>query len=358
MDYTLRQNKLLDLLGANSLDALLIRKKQNISYLVGTKGEDAVLFISHEGNLLITDSRYREEYARSIRHCPLKITDGNSIYAHIDKASRQGRSRRIGFEADHFSYSEIAALKKKLKARPLRQVKGMVESLRIVKDRDEIRCIEEACKTASDTMNYAIKITRPFISEGHIKNKIEAYIARKGIRKAGFDIIVASGKNSSMPHGSSSNDKIQKGEMVIIDLGTTHCGYSSDLTRTIFLGRIDRKYRRIYAVVLEAQKRAIDRIKPGAQAGYIDNISRQYISDRGFGKYFIHSLGHGIGLEGHEAPRISKDSGGILKRDMVITIEPGIYIPGWGGVRIEDTIRITDGGCEILTKRAKKILCN
>jgi len=145
--------------------------------------------------------------------------------------------------------------------------------------------------------------------------------------------------------------------MVVIDLGTMNCGYNSDLTRTVFLGRINRKYSRIYNIVLDAQKKAIESIRPGVTAGYIDNISRQYIINKGFGKYFIHSLGHGIGLEVHEAPRISRNNSTILKKNMVITIEPGIYIPGWGGVRIEDVVLITKNGSEVLTKSNKKLLC-
>ena len=233
----------------------------------------------------------------------------------------------------------------------------MVESLRMIKDKDEIRHITEACKKGCEVMDYALKIAKPPLTEGSIKDKVEVYIAENRIKKAGFDIIVASGKNASMPHASVSGKNIIKGEMVIIDLGTMNYGYNSDLTRTIFLDKINGKYSRIYNIVLDAQKKAIENIKPGIKAKYIDNISRQYISEKGLGRYFVHSLGHGIGLETHEKPHISRNSNAILEKGMTITIEPGVYIPGWGGVRIEDVVLVTKKGCRILTKTCRKTLC-
>ncbi len=354
MNYAKRQGKLIKLLRSKSLDTLLVRKKQNIFYLTGVKGEDAILFFSGRQNFLITDSRYKEEYSRRIKNCQVKVVEEKDKYAYLEETSRKTRSRRIGFESNYFSYSEHSSLKKKMGKISLVPVSNIIESLRMIKDRYEIKLIKNACKDGCSIMNYAVKTVGPHLSEESIKNRVEQRIASKGIKRADFDIIVAAGKNASMPHASASRKKVKKGEMVIIDLGTMNYGYNSDLTRTVFLGRIDRKYLRIYNIVLDAQKKAIENIKPGLSAGHIDRISRQYISSKGLGRYFIHALGHGIGLETHERPSISRSSSILLEEDMIMTVEPGVYIPGWGGVRIEDVVLVTRDGCEILTKGCKK----
>jgi len=357
MNYVDRQKKLLGLLKKKNIDALLIRKRQNIAYLTGTRGEDAILFFSGKERLLITDPRYKEEYIRSIKNCRLMIAEDRGLHAYIAATSKKTHSMRIGFESNNFSYSEYTGLKKTLKKPALVPTKDMVESLRMIKDKDEIRHLKRACREGCCVMNYALKIARPRFSEESIRGQIEAYISKKGTRSADFDIIVASGKNASMPHASVSRRNIAKGEMVIIDLGTIDYGYNSDLTRTVFLDRINHKYSRVYNIVLDAQRKAIEGIRPGVRAKYIDSISRQYIIDKGLGRYFVHSLGHGIGLEVHEKPHISRNSNAILEKGMVVTIEPGVYIPGWGGVRIEDVVLVTKDGCEVLTKGCRKALC-
>jgi len=354
MNYTKRQHRLIKLLESKTLDAILVRKRHNISYLTGIKGEDSILFVSGRGNFLITDSRFKEEYAKGIKNCRLRIVEDEDVYACIENISKETRSRHIGFESGSFAYSEYVDLKKKLKDRVFMPLRETVESLRMIKDKDELKCIREACKYGCSIMDYALKTVRPSVSERVVKNRVEGYIREKGVKRADFDIIVASGKNASMPHAPASEKNIKSGEMVIIDLGAMNYGYNSDLTRTIFLGKIDRKYRRIYNIVSDAHKKAIEHIKPGINAKYIDNICREYISDKGLGRYFIHGLGHGIGLEIHEKPRISRNNNTVLEKNMTITIEPGVYVPGWGGVRIEDVVLITRDGHEILTRRCKK----
>jgi len=349
MNYIDRQNKVLRLLALNALDALLIKKRQNIAYLTGIKGDDAILFLSSRKKILITDARYKEEYARVLKNSRLIIREQKEAYPEIKDISIRTRSRRVGFESHDFSYSEYCILKKKLKGINVVPVNEIVDSLRVIKDRDEVRCIKKACNDGSDVMDYALKVIRPSMSEVAVKNRIEAYIVKKGMKGADFDIIVASGENASMPHATASAKRIKTGQMVVIDLGIMNYGYNSDLTRTVFLGRIDRKYSRIYNIVRDAQKRAIEKIRPGISASHIDICSRQYISDRALGRYFVHNLGHGVGLEIHERPLISRKNNTLLKENMVMTIEPGVYIPGWGGVRIEDTVLVTKKGCQILT---------
>ncbi len=350
MNYLLRQDKLKKLLETKSLDAFLVKKKQNLSYLTGTKGEDAVLFLSGSRSFLITDSRYKEEYARTAKNCQLVIAKWSEINACIGSLIKRKGAGRIGFESNSFSYSEYTDLKKGLINKRLVPVKELIESLRMVKDNNEARCIRVACKYGCETMRYGINSLKAYTSEAKVKNRIELYMIKNGLKGADFEIIVASGRNAAMPHASCTTKAIRQGEMVIIDLGIINYGYNSDLTRTAFLGRIDHdKYLRIYNVVLSAQKKAIEHIKPGVPARYIDYIARRYITEKGLGKYFIHGLGHGIGLEAHERPCISKNSNEMLQKDMMMTIEPGIYIPKWGGVRIEDVVIVTGDSCEVLT---------
>jgi len=354
MNYLQRQHKLKKLLYSNHLDALLIRKRQNIDYLTGVRGDDSILFVSKKKNYLITDSRYKEAYKKGLKSCSLKIVDSGGLGQRVEAIAKKTRSRRIGFESNNFSHAAYAGLKKKLRRMALRPVCGLVEILRTIKDKDEIALIRKACQDGCEIMNYGLRSARPLLRESELRQKIESYIAKKDLKLADFEMIIASGRNASMPHASCSSRKIRKKEMVVIDLGAMNYGYNSDLTRTVFLGKIDRMYLRIYNIVKDAQKKAIEAIRPGVKASYIDHISRQYITLKGLGKHFIHSLGHGIGLETHEGPRLSKNSKDVLRENMTVTVEPGIYIPGWGGVRLEDVALVTGKGCEVLTKGSKK----
>jgi Xaa-Pro aminopeptidase len=354
MSHIARQRKLTAHLKKKSIDAFLVRKKENIAYLTGARGEDAVLFVRAGGNVLITDSRYEEEYKKSAEKCSVRIAKNKNLPEIIAETCIETRSKNIGFEADSFTYQAYINLKTRLGKRKLIPLTQVVENLRVLKDKGEIQCIRQACKYGAQLMNYAIKIAKPGAGENSVKRMIEAYALKNDICPASFDIIVASGANASMPHAAASEKRIKRQEMVTIDLGAMYFSYNSDLTRTVFLGRINHKYLRVYNIVLASQSIAIENLKPGVYAKDIDAVSRQYISNRGMGSFFIHNLGHGIGRETHESPAISKNSKIKLEKDMVITIEPGIYIPGWGGVRIEDTVLITENGCEVLTKGAVK----
>ena len=354
MNYIDRQNKLIAYLKKESVDTFLIRKKENIAYLTGSRGEDAILFISPEKNILITDSRYKEEYKKSAKRCSVNASENKNSLEIIKQFCAETHSTSIGFEADNFTYQGYALLKKCLGKRKLIPLTHVVENLRAVKDKIEIHNIRQACKYGAHLMNYAVKALKPGISENSVKRSIEAYALKNNFTLASFDIIIASGANASMPHAAASDKIIKRQDMVTVDLGAMYCGYNSDLTRTVFLGKINHKYLHIYEIVLAAQAIAIKSLRPGVYAKDIDAVSRRYISDRGMGSFFLHSLGHGIGRETHEIPAISQNSNVKLEKGMVITIEPGIYIPGWGGVRIEDTVLITENSCEVLTKGAIK----
>ncbi|MFH1478361.1 MAG: Xaa-Pro peptidase family protein [Candidatus Omnitrophota bacterium] len=358
MDYIKRQKNLITLLEKHSLDALLVKKEKNIAYLTGVKGESSLLICSKDKFILVTDPRYMEEYAPKKPLYRLNIIKGAAdIYTLISSICSSKKWKNIGFESHAFTYDSYIKFKKSLSNAYLKARPGLIEKLRAIKDTEEIRALRNACNKGVTIMNYAMKALRPSLTEKDVKFKIDSFMIKRSFIKAGFDIIVASGKNSSKPHAAISDKRLKNGEMALIDLGAMSCGYNSDLTRTIYLGRIDRKYLKLYNIVLDAQKKAIESIRPGLKASYIDNISRNYINHKGLGRYFIHSLGHGIGLEVHENPSISKNSNAILEENMAITIEPGLYIPGWGGIRIEDDILITNKGCEVLTKGCNKTSC-
>jgi len=338
----------------NSLDAFLIKKRQNISYLTGTRGEGALLFVSRKKDFLLTDSLYDEEYKKSLKGRSLPVIKDMDVYAALRGVCGKTGSRRIGFEPDSISYENYSNLKKQLRGMTLFPLRQAIEDLRSVKDRGEIERVKKACLTGCDAMRHALSLLKPGIREIEVKNRVKEYILRKGIDLADFEIIVAFGKHCSMPHASASSEILRRHEMAMVDLGTRREGYNSDLTRTVFLGRINARFSHIYGIVLEAQKKAIAAVRPGVVSKDIDAISRKHITDKGLGRYFIHSLGHGIGLETHEEPRISPKSRVILRKNMVMTIEPGVYIPGWGGVRIEDVVMVTEKGCEVLTRGVDK----
>lgn len=356
-NYLNRQKRLADILISKGLDALLIKKKENIFYLTGSRGEDSLLVASRSGIFVVTDARYSEEYKKSARNSSVVTTGIKNTLQCVYDILKKSRAARVGFEADNLTCSEFTALKKYLRKTRLVPAERLVESLRIIKDSHEIECIKKACVYGCQAMSYSLKNLAYSHTENSLKQKIEGWFLKKGFWPAGFETIVASGRNSSMPHALATDKKIRRGEMVVIDLGVRNYGYNSDLTRTVYLGRIERIYSRVYNVVLDAQKKAIDNIRPGVKASFIDNISRKYINDKGFGRYFIHSTGHGIGLETHEAPGLFGKSNVVLAQGMTMTVEPGIYIPGWGGVRIEDVILVTKNGCEALTGGNNKALC-
>jgi Xaa-Pro aminopeptidase len=244
---------------------------------------------------------------------------------------------------------------KKIKIIPVAE--DPVSILRSVKEEEESTLLREACAITDRCFTHLLQYIKPGLSEWDIAVEIDYFYKRNGCTACSFDPIVASGTGSSMPHYKPSNEKkIMKGDVLLIDMGCLYKGYNSDLTRTIFVDSVDSTLGEIYNIVYEAQKKAVSSVKPGIDTRKLDSIARTLISDYGYGDNFGHGLGHGVGIEIHELPAIKKFTSAIIKKNMVITIEPGIYIPGKGGVRIEDTVLVTSGGCEILTKSSKELI--
>ena len=342
---------MIQFLDEKKLDGFLVSKPANVFYLSGFSGEGSLL-ITPGNSYLITDFRYREEAweeARGFRAVLL----GKS--APVETAARiifRLRLKRIGFESCWLSYREYRRLKAELKGEKLISTERTLEAMRMIKEPSEVRLIFQSCQIACRAMDYARRIIRPGIREREAAAKVENFIRSCENSEVAFGPIVAAGSNASRPHARPGNRKIGRNDLVIVDLGVRFRGYSSDLTRTLMLGKISSKKKKLLASVREAQQRALAEIRPGKEISYIDSLARNHLKSRGLGKEFGHGLGHGVGLEVHEEPSISAKNHGRLLPGMVVTIEPGVYLSGWGGVRWEDTVVITRQGYRILTQGA------
>lgn len=330
------------------LDGLLVSHQPNISYLTGFLSSDSYLLVTPKLNLFITDSRYYHQ-ARSILKRFDIILGGESVYKTISKLVKSKKVKRLGFEANNLNVFQYQQIKRTLGSIRLISTHNLIEGFRKVKDSAELTKIKKAVCIATLALKYAQKIIHPGLSEIEIAAELERFIRYKGARGASFETIVASNGNSSFPHHLTSKRKLKEGESVLIDIGVDYQGYKSDLTRIFFLGRISSKIRRIYRIVQQAKIQAIKRIKPGVKISEVDKSARQHIVKHGYGGFFAHNLGHGIGLEVHEQPYISTNNKAIMQVGMTFTVEPAIYIPGEFGIRLEDDVLVTKNGCEVLS---------
>jgi Xaa-Pro aminopeptidase len=347
----IRLKNLSQKLKQESLDCLLVASAANISYLVKFTSRDSYLLVSKKKSVYFTDSRYFEEVKpRLLKQGIAVVNVHGPVSAAIARECEGLKFKRIGFEGHVMTCLEFKRLVEGLKGKArLLPSSGLVEGLRQVKDASEIALIKQALKITGLTLAFARKIIRPGKRELEIAAELERFMRFRGASNAAFDIIVASGPNSSYPHHAPTSRIIRKNEPVLIDIGVEYKGYKSDLTRVYFLGKINFLAQRVRKVVGNAQQMAIKEIKPGAKMAEIDGVSRGYIARLGFGKCFGHSLGHGVGLETHEAPRISAASKGVLRPGMVFTIEPGVYLAGKFGIRLEDMVLVTKKGCVVLS---------
>ncbi len=343
-------NKLRQELLRHNLDALLITKGANIAYLSGFKGEGQLL-ITPAKKILLTDFRFKEQAAEETRAFQIRQRQKfRPLEESILRLVKKLKLKRLGFESRSLSYQFYGKLRQALRPVKLVATGDIVEQLRTIKSGREIKLLKKAAHLAVGTFRFARSIIKPGRKEVEIAGELEHFMRKYNAKGRSFDIIVASGKRSSMPHASASLRTIKDNETVLLDLGCRIHGYNSDLTRMVFLGKISPKIKRIYEIVLRAQELAIKAIRAGEKICQIDKIARQYITKEGLGAFFGHALGHGIGREVHENPSISPENRQTLKAGMVFTVEPGVYIPGMGGVRVEDMVLVTKAGCEVLTK--------
>ena len=332
---------------------MLVSSWSNIFYLSGFTGSSAVLFITSEQSFLLTDFRYIEQAKDETHDFEIVKIDNNYPDTIANLAQHQVR---IGVEEGELSLIEFRRFQGALKSCDLVDSSDILTKMRQIKDEDEIQILRQIIGMTDQAFSNILKIIQLEMTEQELSLELEFSLRKMGASDRSFDYIVASGPRSSLPHGVASEKKLGNGELLTLDFGGKYKGYCSDLTRTVFFGQPDAKQREIYNIVLEAQQAGIDAIKPGLRGQEVDAIAREVISKAGYGKFFGHGLGHSLGLEIHETPLLYTKETQILEPGMLLTVEPGIYIPGWGGVRIEDVILVKDNGVEVLTEAPKQFI--
>jgi len=355
MDYAARRDRALAAIDAAELDALLVTRMTNIRYLTGFSGSTGLLVLGAEPALVV-DFRYRSQAQRQVEGLPLRIVDSVfQLWPELERALLVGAHKRIGFDGDHLSATRYLALAAHDGPR-WQQAAGLVERLRACKDAAELAALRQAMAITDGAWEDALGALRPGVTELHCSGQIELFQRDRGGEKAASDILVSSGPRTALPHGTPTERELAAGEPVMTDLGAVVDGYLGDLTRTVHLGPAPDDFRELYAIVLEAQQQALDALAPGKRGCDVDAVARGVIADAGHGERFGHSLGHAIGLDNHEAPLLSPFNETVLEPGMVTTVEPGIYVPGRGGVRIEDTVVVTETGYENLTSSRKELI--
>ncbi|HSH25022.1 MAG TPA: Xaa-Pro peptidase family protein [Massilibacterium sp.] len=349
-----RLNALREIMEQQKVEAILITGLENRRYITGFTGSSGVALITEKEAKLVTDFRYIEQANTEASHFEI-VKHTGPMTEEVAKQVKQLGIKTLAFERDHLTYALYELYKKEVEA-TLVPVHGLVEKLRLIKDKEEIKIIKEAAKIADASFNHILSFIQPGVKEIDIATELEYFMRKSGATSSSFDTIVASGVRSSLPHGVASEKIIENGDFVTLDFGAYYKGYCSDMTRTVAVGFIDSKLQEIYEIVLEAQKRGIEGIKSGITGKEADAFTRDYIDSKGYGDYFGHSTGHGIGLEIHEGPALSIRSDVILQPGMVVTCEPGIYLEGIGGVRIEDDVIITEEGNEVITQANKELI--
>lgn len=335
------------------MQGMIVSNPVNIRYLTGIHAE-GVLLITRKENHYITDSRYIEDVHSTVTIDDEIIVSNFTDISQYDYENFFSFCENVGFEENYITYAQYKKYMQKYKVNNFEETENMIEKQRMIKDEEEIAKIQKACELTDSCFNHLQKFIKIGMTEKEIAYEIENYFLRNGAESLAFETIVASGKNSSKPHAITTEKKIEKGDPITIDFGCKYQGYCSDMTRTIFAGYVPDRMKPIYDLVLKDQLQTLEDMKEGA---IIRNLSRNVENDfKLYGHSLVHSLGHGVGLDIHEIPYISGKNDNSLKENMVVTDEPGIYLPGEFGIRIEDTVLITKTGCINLTKSDKNYI--
>lgn len=356
-----RISKVLSSLEKEGIDALLIAKPTNLRYLCGYTGSNGLLLITPKEKVFITDFRYKDQVYQEIYRNGIsnfKIIIGErDIFTELPKLnSLKRKNLRLGFEAQILPYQIYLKLKSLLPQVLLVPTENLVEKIAAKKEKTEIQKIKKAVKITDTVFHSILDMLKPGVRENEVAIELEYRLKKEGAEGIAFEPIVASGIRSSMPHGRASEKKIKKNEFVTLDFGAIVDGYVSDLTRTVVVGKASSRQKQIYNIVGSAQKKGITSLKSGKPCKEVDQIVRNYIKEKGFGPNFGHGTGHGIGLQVHELPTLNSRSSDTLEENMVVTVEPGIYISGWGGVRIEDDVLVTNNGPLVLNSAPKELI--
>lgn len=352
MNNSLRLNKLREALPSLECDALVVTNLTNVRYLCGFSGSSGMMIVTNDKTYFVTDFRYQSQAAQQVpAECEIVIAREGLWKEAARLLSAQ--DLRVGFEAEHVSVATRDEIAELLPNAQLVSTKRAVEELRLFKDAEEIAVIERAVKVIDDCFEAICRVLEPGLSERFVAQTLHDMMRERGASGPSFDTIVASGMRGALPHGIASEKTIERGDMITIDMGAIVDGYCSDCTRTVCLGEPTAEQQRIYGIVWDAQVAAANALRPGLSCFDADEIARSIIRDAGLVEAFGHGLGHGVGMEIHEPPRLSFLGKDDLQAGMVVTCEPGIYLEGWGGVRIEDMLLITEDGNRVLTRASK-----
>jgi Xaa-Pro aminopeptidase len=354
--FAARRDRLLRRLKTVGVDALLVTSHVNVRYLTGFTGEDSHLIVGRNLTVLVSDSRFETQISEECPTLDVHIrSTAQTLAEAVAEVAVGAKLTALGFESRSTSYSQWGSLTTAVKPLQLTPQHDQVETLRLIKDADEVAQIREAIHQAERGFALLKASMRGEMSELQAANELEYAMRRFGARQASFDTIIAAGRRAALPHARPTAARIGEANFVLVDWGAVNRqGYHSDLTRILTTGTISPKLEKLHGVVLNAQRQAIAAIRPGVRAADVDSIAREYIAKAGWGKNFGHGLGHGIGLEIHEGPRIARTSQDVLKAGMVVTVEPGVYLPGWGGIRIEDDVLVTRIGHEVLSSLSRE----
>ncbi|MFJ5765779.1 M24 family metallopeptidase [Lysinibacillus sp. NPDC093210] len=350
----LKLQKLRKTLQEQNIDGILITNGYNRRYMTGFTGTAGVAIVSQNDAVFITDFRYTEQAAAQIKDFRI-VQHEVTLLEEIATQVKAMGIKSLGFEKDTVSFGTYELYKSVIQA-DLVPVSGLIEKIRLIKTEQEINIIKVACEIADHAFTHILDFIKPGKTELEVSNELEFFMRQQGATQSSFDTIVASGLRSALPHGVATNKVIEKGDFVTLDFGALYNGYISDITRTVAVGEPSEKLVEMYNTVLASQLLSLEKVGPGLTGIQADAIARDYLTEKGYGEAFGHSLGHGIGLEVHEGPGLSKRSETVLEPGMAVTIEPGVYVPGVGGVRIEDDILITESGNELLTHSTKELI--
>lgn len=353
-EFQARRARLASGFGERKIDALAVPLGPNLRYLTGFTGSNALLLL-HAGSdaILFTDPRYRLQAAQEVS-CRVRVCLG-PLLPQLVAAVKRARARSLGFDPAHTTCADFEALRSDLPLHTsLTGVAGWIEQLRMIKSAAEIELIRRSVEANSAAFEQAVRHVRAGMRESDLAAELDYRMRRNGAEQPAFETIVAAGKRTAFPHARPTAARFDGG-LVLVDMGALRDGYASDMTRMLHLGRPAPRVERLYRAVLAAQQAALDAVRPGVTATHVDRAARRVLKSEGLDRAFVHSTGHGLGLQIHEPPRLGKKDKTPLEAGMAVTIEPGVYLEGVGGIRIEDTIVVTRGGCEILTPTSKEL---
>lgn len=353
-----RLKKVLNVMAEAQVDGAILKDENTIRYVTGFSGDSSLLYIDRTQAVLITDGRYTEqarlEMSSMFKVIEYKAVNNTSIWQTAVSLAQAAQVQALGFDGDWYSFTEYSILQQQ--ALNMKLVNLNLSAIRMVKDSSELALLEKAAWIADTAFNKLLCDIKPGCTERALAARLEYYMRELGSEKVSFDTIAASGVRGALPHGMASDKVVEAGELLTFDFGAVYKGYHSDITRTVMVGMATGWQKEVYNIVEEAQRRGVKAAKIGMTGKELDALVRQVITDCGYGEYFVHGLGHGVGLEIHEMPNINKRGTTVLENGMIFTIEPGIYIPGKGGVRIEDTVVLTEAGARPLNTVRKQLM--